>query len=33
MAQIEGDFEKGDDDGAGASLTLIASVARGVMEG
>jgi uridine phosphorylase len=33
MARIEGDFEKGDDDGAGASLALIAAVARGVMEG
>jgi hypothetical protein len=28
MARIEGDFEKGEDDGAGDSLELIAAVAR-----
>ncbi|HVY14637.1 MAG TPA: nucleoside phosphorylase [Rhodopila sp.] len=33
MARVEGDFEKGEDDGAAASLALIAAVARGVVEG
>ena len=29
MAQIEGDFEKGPDDGAGLALRLVAAAARG----
>ena len=29
MAQVEGDFEKGPDDGAGHALALVAAAARG----
>jgi hypothetical protein len=29
MAQVEGDFEKGPDDGAGHALALAAAAARG----
>jgi len=33
MAQVEGDFEKGEADGSRASLDLVAAVARGVTAG